>query len=107
MMYDRSSVTVGMRTDLHGATVALRASQRDLTPTKSKGRRSKSPPTRRSLACHPCCPSSDLPAEEGGRRQREEAPPLLLGQLRLGASTRITCQRRGYACTCRCYEVLT
>ena len=34
MMYDRSSVTVGMRTDLHGATVAPRASRAGLEADK-------------------------------------------------------------------------
>ena len=69
MMYDRSSVTVGMRTDLHGATVASRASRARLEADKVQRSAVK-------VAANPPqpCMLSMLPNQRlAGRRRRPQA----------------------------------
>ena len=69
MMYDRSSVMVGMRTDLHGATVASRASRARLEADKVQRSAVKVAANRPQ----PCMPSM-LPIQRlAGRSWRPQA----------------------------------
>ena len=107
-MYDRSSVTVGMRTDIHGATVAIHAPWMatwhidHVKPSKSQTIAALIT----AIVGHCIADHHSIQPREsfgGGCRQREELLPLLhcLGAPSAQQLNQCTCHRICTTCLCQ------